>query len=272
MISVLTISGQDKKGFIDDPDGYTNVRESADIKSKIVGKIIEGEIFKYNEIESQWYPVITYSGIKGFVHYSRIKEFKINRDFCSNPYFTQLFLYRKNNTIFSVCGINAPEIKEFECYSGLIVYDVLNEIKLLEFGEGQYQSFEFIDGDIIVKEYSNIPTKKDLSTSFTPFSINKILFAGERIIVQKSAPFYNFPRLTKAEVKATIDDLKTKIVQEKDYYFIINTALVLALNDSTIGVDFLLNLCDHLNIRFDGEFGEKYMDILMIYEINKNNR
>ncbi len=272
IVSALIVNGQDKKGSIVDPDGYTNIRASADIKSEVVGKIMEGEVFKYKEDKSPWYPIQSYSGVNGFIHRSRIREFNIDRDFCFSSYYTELFLFRKNHKIFSVCGISAPEIKEFKVYSGLVVYDGLKEIKLLEFREDQYQSFEFIDGDIIVKEYATISTKEDFSPSFTPFAISKISFAGDRTVVQKSAPFYNYPRLTVTEVKTVIEEIKTKEIQERDYYYILDTALVLALNDKTIGADFLLNITDYINIIIDGEYAEKYMDVLMIYELNKNNR
>lgn len=61
------------KGIIDDPDGYTNIRKSNSVKSEIIGKIVDGEVFTYWETNDNWYIVQTESGMRGYVHKSRIK-------------------------------------------------------------------------------------------------------------------------------------------------------------------------------------------------------
>jgi uncharacterized protein YgiM (DUF1202 family) len=273
--SILSFSiakGQDKKGFIVDPDGYSNLRESANGQSKVITKILDGEIFKYKESESSWYSVETYNGKKGFMHKSRIKEFKINKDFCFNPNFTELFLFKKEGKVLSVCGVLGPNINDSKYYSGLVVYDGLNEIKMLEFYEGNYQTFDFIKGDIIIKEYSRLPIDKEFNTGFVPYSINKVMFAGSRSIVVKNAPNYNYPKLSKQEIHTKIDSLKQAKLTEQDYYKVIDIALVLALNDLTLGESIFLNLNQELDLHLDGEYYENYYKALGIYQINKNNR
>jgi len=66
---------QEKKvATINDPDGYTNVREAMNTNSKIVAKIYEGERFDtYPSSESNWWLIKTKKGIKGYIHKSRIK-------------------------------------------------------------------------------------------------------------------------------------------------------------------------------------------------------
>ena len=59
---------------IQDNDGYTNIREEADIKSKIIGKVLKKELFFYEEYNSNWCKITTQNKVKGFVHKSRIKN------------------------------------------------------------------------------------------------------------------------------------------------------------------------------------------------------
>ena len=56
---------------ISDPDGYTNVREEKNSKSKILFKINEGEEFYIKSKDTDWWE-IEFNGKSGFVHKSRI--------------------------------------------------------------------------------------------------------------------------------------------------------------------------------------------------------
>lgn len=67
--------------MINDPDGYTNIREAADGKSKIVGQIFEHEIFTYEEEEGNWIKVrvgedplglCSSAYLTGYIHRSRL--------------------------------------------------------------------------------------------------------------------------------------------------------------------------------------------------------
>ena len=59
---------------IQDNDGYTNIREEADIKSKIIGKVLKKELFFYEEYNTNWVKIKTLKGVYGFIHKSRIKN------------------------------------------------------------------------------------------------------------------------------------------------------------------------------------------------------
>ena len=77
LLSFGLVNAQDaskyKKAVINDPDGFTNVREGKSVNYSIVTKIYEHEVFyAYPSSNSNWYPVITNDGIKGYVHNSRI--------------------------------------------------------------------------------------------------------------------------------------------------------------------------------------------------------
>jgi hypothetical protein len=78
----LNMFGNEQLGKINDPDGYTNVREKPTTESKVLFKILDTEYFYYecSEIES-WCRVTNMNGRSGFMHQSRIKnlsEFTIN--------------------------------------------------------------------------------------------------------------------------------------------------------------------------------------------------
>jgi len=72
---IKNLSGAPKHGFINDPDGFVNIRKEQNSESEIVGKIKEKEIFLYWQIPgSNWWYVQTYDNISGFVYQSRIRE------------------------------------------------------------------------------------------------------------------------------------------------------------------------------------------------------
>jgi hypothetical protein len=75
IIKQTVIPSNSKRGRINDPDGYANIRKERNAQSEIVGKLLKKEIFDYWEIQgNNWYPVKTQNGICGFVHKDRIKE------------------------------------------------------------------------------------------------------------------------------------------------------------------------------------------------------
>jgi hypothetical protein len=64
-----------KTGVINDPDGYTNIRQyGRSTNSEILGKLMNGEKFYYWQTTTDWWIVQTKSGLRGFVHKSRIRE------------------------------------------------------------------------------------------------------------------------------------------------------------------------------------------------------
>ena len=66
-----------KKGFIDDVDGFTNIRKGRSVDSDIIGRILEKEEFWYWILPSgNWHIVQTATGMRGFVYKDRVKEYK----------------------------------------------------------------------------------------------------------------------------------------------------------------------------------------------------
>jgi|GEM_PF-4645642 len=70
----LTAFSQTKLGIINDPDGYTNLRNIPSNKSEIVAKIIEGEFFYFRPTQDNWWFIKRCDGTEGYMHKSRIKE------------------------------------------------------------------------------------------------------------------------------------------------------------------------------------------------------
>jgi len=59
-------------GIIVDPDGYTNMREASNTKSKVICKIYEGNKFLILDKSQNWWK-IKYNGDIGYMHKNRIK-------------------------------------------------------------------------------------------------------------------------------------------------------------------------------------------------------
>ena len=60
------------RGVINDPDGYTNVREDKSSKSEIVFKVYEGEEFEIiDDSDDNWW-MIKYNGKQGYIYWDRI--------------------------------------------------------------------------------------------------------------------------------------------------------------------------------------------------------
>ena len=59
-------------GIIVDPDGYTNMREESNTKSKVICKIYEGNKFLILDKSKNWWK-IKHNGMLGYMHKSRIK-------------------------------------------------------------------------------------------------------------------------------------------------------------------------------------------------------
>ena len=63
-----------KKYYINDPDGYTNLRKDKNISSEVLKKIKSGEEIEVLDNSGDWFLVKTKEGEKGYVHKSRIKS------------------------------------------------------------------------------------------------------------------------------------------------------------------------------------------------------
>jgi Bacterial SH3 domain len=77
LISNLSFCQEFEFAIIQDKDGFTNVREEANLKSKIVGTAKNDElIFVFDNEENKDWLMVETSKITGFVHKSRINRLK----------------------------------------------------------------------------------------------------------------------------------------------------------------------------------------------------
>ncbi|GGX35570.1 SH3 domain-containing protein [Aquimarina muelleri] len=63
-------------GVINDPDGYTNLRDGKGTSAKVIKKIKEGEKFGIETNTGEWWIVVTEDGTRGRIHSSRITIIK----------------------------------------------------------------------------------------------------------------------------------------------------------------------------------------------------
>lgn len=110
----LNVIGNEQLGKINDPDGYTNVRENPTTKSKILFKILDTEYFYYESSDiSNWCRVTNMNGDSGFMHQSRIEglsEFTINgKTYKSNESKLKVRIKKIGNTKIKISQIKNPK-------------------------------------------------------------------------------------------------------------------------------------------------------------------
>ena len=67
-------SNKNKQYFIQDPDGFTNLRKDKTTTSEVLEKIKSGEQIKVLDNAGDWFLIKTKEGKEGYVHKSRIKS------------------------------------------------------------------------------------------------------------------------------------------------------------------------------------------------------
>jgi len=265
----FTLSAQSHLGVINDPDGYTNIREGRSIDAEIIGKMKEGEIFEFTESSNDWYKIKTNYGIEGFMHKSRIKEIKF--DCGCNGYGSKnaepIARYCYNQMCFSICGYFKSYKNGFIHGSELLIQDCLNE-KRLNKPSINPQKIQFSKGKITLYELKNLPVNKIWKHELTPITKSTFFFVSDNFEKQINIGVYNYPKFSKAqsdlEYKKIIDNRKNIHLYE-----IINRLLVLSLNEHENSQELFLNLKDNSEYVLDGEYSEHYINALIIYEMNK---
>jgi hypothetical protein len=67
-------NGEKHIAVINDPDGYTNVRNGMSTDAKIIDRLFEGEHYEvFPSTDNNWWVVYTQSNVKGYVHKSRVR-------------------------------------------------------------------------------------------------------------------------------------------------------------------------------------------------------
>lgn len=58
---------------INDPDGFSNVRDARSTSGRVVARVVRGEAFATYAQSGDWWEVRTAGGVVGYMHASRIK-------------------------------------------------------------------------------------------------------------------------------------------------------------------------------------------------------
>lgn len=87
-------SGQ-RRGVIDDPDGFTNLRAERDAKSAIVATVKREEVFTFVAAEADWFKVTLGSGKKGYMHSSRIRLYATMADLADTKPTDEVNIYAR---------------------------------------------------------------------------------------------------------------------------------------------------------------------------------
>jgi len=114
----FNITKETKIGFINDSDGYSNLRENTNSNSRIITKISKDEYFFFNvDLKSEWYKVKDLKKNIGFVHKSLISEindrnlYSISINSRPNPKDTLINVNKSEKIDFYILNdINYPEI------------------------------------------------------------------------------------------------------------------------------------------------------------------
>lgn len=91
---------------INDPDGYTNVREKPNTSSNVLYKIVDGEQFIVsNRMCGDWYRIISFGKRNnGWIHRSRVNKKSMAPEFLHNEY--KIKDYKKNGEYFWVYDVD----------------------------------------------------------------------------------------------------------------------------------------------------------------------
>lgn len=130
-----------KVGKINDPDGYTNVREKPEINSKIIAEIFENEFFHYYEkSKNNWFYVITNAKIKGYVHKSRLEKVSPNKvlQISINKFDKQTGMDISKDTIVSILSLENDPIYLINNFNYLPIEKKSIEDKSIAFSNPNY--------------------------------------------------------------------------------------------------------------------------------------
>jgi len=95
LIGLISVKSQEL-GYINDPDGYTNLRLGQSSKSDITGIILSGQEFKYYPDENNSWWKVEFKFRTGYIHESRIKNTNEIKSEISN-FIEEFYLNGKTN-------------------------------------------------------------------------------------------------------------------------------------------------------------------------------
>jgi len=214
-------------GYINDSDGYTNLRLEPSGKSKIVGIIITGQVFKYYpDNSSDWWKV-DFNSRTGFMHKSRIKDFNTVK-FEINKYFQDYYSSDRNNVELSEGNNEKLFIvtQDYPLATMSAFCEQSKEIQDFLISEFQSPIHDLINLQLI---YSRLKSEKITCSEISKIT-NAIKGAGKSIglvIIDNDIDFNKMPNENKPNEKLWgVNKNFTEILSGKPITFYLNNSQI----------------------------------------------
>lgn len=265
-------------GIINDPDGYTNIRSGKGTTYEVIGKVTEGEQFRYfADPESNWWAIETIPNdgtpLKGFVHKSRIQP-SCN---CPQPYNSKdakpILNAKIGKSTLTICGFleqrlsaNSIKISEFTI-SNCDTDEVLRFI-----GAVTTCQVTVKDEVLEVVELDRLPLGQNFRWIQTPYrkvtaydSAGTPTFSDPEFVLDLS-------KITNSDLNSFVDELPN--YKGKGYFEEIETFIGKLLIGSLKGSEeceaVFNDIDNYLNFILDGAFREFYNDCKRVLEQSKS--
>jgi len=163
LIFPLYLYSQDK-AIINDPDGYTNVRNEP--AGKVIDKIYQYEIFTLQPKEGSWWSVKLFNGTTGYVHSSRVEIIDINN--CSWCWEPSLHIPTPKGAILAT-GYRPERISKNKYVVSETRIGLTNEDqKLIEVRAADHANIEIREDEIIIESLVWLPKDDSWKRGFLP--------------------------------------------------------------------------------------------------------
>lgn len=283
LVSFNSLSAQEI-GIINDPDGYTNIRNGKGTKYEIIGKIQEGERFQYfKSNQTEWWKINTmpYFGdpIIGYIHKSRIQPFNIKSNsecncliFDNNVLKKPDLIAKVGNTILTVCGFlmqryseNSIKISEFS------ITDCSANKMMKFYGAVKVCNVTYSDEKLEIIELDRLPAGKGFQWIEIPYK--RTIISNELDYPKFSNPeiIIDLSQISKADVVEFEQGLPS--YKGKGYVSGIETFIgklaICALKGSSKSEKIFNDIDNYLDFVLDGAFREFYNDAQKILEESK---
>jgi len=267
-------------GIINDPDGYTNVRDGKGTTYEVIGEVKEGEQFRYfADLESNWWAIetILYYGtpLKGFIHKSRIQPYNAESTDCNcpQPYNTEdakpVLNAKVGNTNLTICGFleqrqssNSVKISEFTISN-------CDTDEVLRFYGAETTCQVSVEGDVLeIVELDRLPLGNNFKWIQTPY--RKVIlsdvngtptFGDEEFVLDLS-------NIADSDINSFVDELPN--YKGKGYFKEIETFIGQLLIGSMKGSEecetVFNDIDNYLNFVLDGAFREFHNDCKSVLE------
>jgi hypothetical protein len=284
LIYILAVSElpAQKIGIINDPDGYTNIRDEKGSGYNIVGKVKESEQFKFfQNSESNWWAVetIPYYGtpVKGYIHKSRIQPYypeEVSKCNCGQPYTEDkpVMNVKIGNTNLTICGAlmqrqspNSIKISEFTI-SNCQTAEALRFYRAVKTCQVTYNG-----NSLEIVELDRLPVGKRFQWIQTPYLKTKLseksgnpVFSDEQLILDLS-------NITASDIDSFVKGLPN--YKGKGYFdemeSLIGKLLICSMKGNEQCTAIFNDVENYLNFTLDGAIKLFYNDCKKVLENRK---